>query len=265
MENKEVLKTKGRIFDVQRYSIHDGPGIRSIVFLKGCIFECKWCCNPESQSPEIQIMKVQGENKTIGRDVTAEEVLEEVMKDIIYYRRSGGGITLSGGEALLQPEFVSALFQGAKYYGINTALESTGDADFSVIQEKILPYLDLFLMDIKHMNSEKHGLYTGRTNGRILENAKKIAQTGKQLIIRVPVIPGFNDSPEEIYEIAKFSSSLPGVRELHLLPYHRLGEDKYKGLEREYTLQGIVPPDEAHMNLLKAAAEKVNLKVQIGG
>ena len=169
----DYLKTTGRIFDIQKFSIHDGPGIRTIVFLKGCPLRCRWCCNPESQSREIQTMVTGGVEKTVGRDVTAEEVLEEVMKDTRYYRRSGGGITLSGGECLMQPNFAVALLRGAKEMGLNTAIESTAFASFDTIS-RLLPYLDLYLMDIKHMNSAKHELFTGRPNELILENAMKI-------------------------------------------------------------------------------------------
>lgn len=262
---KDFLKVTGRIFDIQKFSIHDGPGIRTIVFLKGCALRCKWCCNPESQSFQIQTMIQNGKEKVTGRDVTVEEVMEEVLKDIRHFRRSGGGLTLSGGESLLQPEFASALLQAAQYAGINTALESTGFAPFETIQDKILPWLDVYLMDIKHINSAKHKLFTSQPNERILENARKIAETGQHLIIRVPVIPTFNDTPEEIMDIARFARSLPGVKELHLLPYHRLGQDKYAGLDREYQMAHIVPPTNEHMELLREVAATTGLHVQIGG
>ena len=170
---KEYLQVRGRIFDIQKYSIHDGPGIRTIVFLKGCPLRCRWCCNPESQEREIQTMITGGKPKTIGRDVTVGEVMDEVMQDRFYYRRSGGGLTLSGGESLMQPDFASALMQAAHERGINTAMESTGLAPFRVIAEKILPHLDLYLMDIKHTDREKHKFFTGVSNELILENAKK--------------------------------------------------------------------------------------------
>lgn len=263
--DQNYLQTKGRIFDIQKYSIHDGPGIRTIVFLKGCAFRCRWCCNPESQSFDVETMVSEGKQKIMGRDVTVAEVMEDVMKDIAHYRRSGGGLTLSGGEALLQPQFASDLLFAAKQNGINTALESTGFADFSMIQDKILPHLDLFLMDIKHMNAAKHKLFIGQSNERILENARKIARTGQHLIIRVPVVPTFNDTPEEILDIAQFARSLNGVEELHLLPYHRLGQDKYTGLNRQYMLENILPPENEHMQMLMGIAKTTGLHVQIGG
>ena len=263
---EDYLNTKGRIFDIQRYSIHDGPGIRTIVFLKGCVLRCRWCCNPESQSFDIETMVVQGKEKVIGRDVTVEEVMETVMKDSNYYRKSGGGLTLSGGESLCQPEFAECMLRAAKARGLNTAMESMGCAPYQVI-EKILPHLDTYLMDIKHTNPEKHKQFTGRSNELMLENARKIAESKMtNLVIRVPVIPTFNDSPEEIAAIAQFADKLTGVNKIHLLPYHRLGQDKYDGLGRKYTLTEIRPPEKEHMDMLKKVVENVSdLKCQIGG
>lgn len=259
-------ETKGRIFDIQRFSIHDGPGIRTIVFLKGCVLRCKWCCNPESQEYRIQKMMVQGEEKIIGKDVTVEEVMETVEKDRPYYQRSGGGLTLSGGESLCQPDFARDLLRAAKERGINTALESMGCAPFSVIEE-ILPYLDTYLLDIKHMDGEKHREFTGRSNELMLENAEKIAVTGKtNLVIRVPVIPGFNCTKKEIQDIAVFADRLAGVKKIHLLPYHRLGQDKYEGLGRKYELEGLLPPENGQMEELREAVRMVaDLECQIGG
>lgn len=262
----EYLKTTGRIFDIQRYSIHDGVGIRTIVFLKGCVLRCRWCCNPESQSYEIETMMVDGKQRVMGKDVTVEEVLEIVEKDRGFYRRSGGGLTLSGGESLCQPKFAGALLAAAKAKGINTAMESMGCASYEVI-EGILPYLDTYLMDIKHTNPSKHKAFTGKSNELMLENARKIAASGMtELVIRVPVVPTFNDQPEEIASIAQFADKLPGVRQIHLLPYHRLGQDKYKALGRTYTMEDILPPDLEKMTTLKKVVENTSkLKCQIGG
>lgn len=262
--NQDYWNVTGRIFDIQKYSIHDGPGIRTIVFLKGCLLRCRWCCNPESQEYRIQQMVVNGKPKTIGRDVTVAEVMEDVMKDLPYYRRSGGGLTLSGGESLCQPEFAAALLRAAKESGLNTAMESTACAKFETI-ETLLPYLDLYLMDIKHMNSAKHQAFTSQPNELILENAKKLAVQAKELVIRVPVIPTFNDTAEEIADIARFAQSLPNVRRMHLLPYHRLGQDKYEGLGREYTLKELAPPTDGHMQMLLKTARAFGLDCQIGG
>ena len=255
---------KGRIFDIQRFSIHDGPGIRTIVFLKGCVLRCRWCCNPESQEYAIQEMTLNGKTSVVGRDVTVDEVMETVLKDRAYYRRTGGGLTLSGGECLCQPDFSAALLYAAKQMGLSTAIESTACAQYENIQ-KLLPNLDVYLLDIKHMDSDKHRAFTGVPNELILENARKLAVDANELIIRVPVIPTFNDKPEEIKAIAKFANSLPNVKELHLLPYHRLGRDKYAGLGREYSLADIEPMPKAKMEYLLQVAETSGLHCQIGG
>ena len=260
----DFYSTKGRIFNIQRFSIHDGPGIRTIVFFKGCFMRCAWCCNPESQSYEIQTMIENGKAKTVGKDVTVSEIMPEILADENFYWRSGGGVTLSGGEILGQSDFARDLLRACKENGLHTAVESTGFADFEKI-EAILPYLDLYLMDIKHMDSEKHKEFTGAGNERILENAKTLAESGVELVIRTPVVPGFNDTAEEIKAIAKFAASLPGVREHHLLPYHRLGQDKYAGLGRNYALKEIEPPTKEKMEYLLSVAEESGLKCQIGG
>ena len=205
-----------------------------------------------------------GKEKTVGRDVTVAEIMPEILSDMPYYRRSGGGVTLSGGEMLCQPEFAAALLMACKENGLHTAVESTSLSSFTRIAE-LLPYIDLYLMDIKHINSEKHKEFTGVGNERILENARRIAESGKELIIRTPVIPGFNDTEEEIRAISKFAASLPGVKEHHLLPYHRLGQDKYAALSRSYALDGVEPLSKDKMNYLLSAAEESGLKCQIGG
>lgn len=258
--------TKGRIFDIQRFSIHDGIGIRTIVFLKGCILRCKWCCNPESQNFNIEKMIVNGKEKIIGKDVTVKEVVKIIEKDRAYYRRSCGGLTLSGGESLIQVDFARDLLRATKERGINTTLESTACSNYENI-EQILPFLDFFLMDIKHVNSQKHELFTGKSNELILENAQKIAKSRlTKLIIRVPVIPTFNDTENEIKQIARFVSELEGVNKIHLLPYHRLGQDKYKNLGRKYELENIIPPTKEKMIYLKQAVLNVsNIDCQIGG
>ncbi len=259
-----IYDTKGRIFNLQRFSIHDGPGIRTIVFFKGCYMRCAWCCNPESQEYEVQTLVENAREKIVGKDVTVGEILPEILADVTYYRRSGGGVTLSGGEALAQHDFARDLLCACKENGLHTAIESTANADFEKIKE-ILPYLDLYLMDVKHMDSAKHKQYTRVGNELILENAKKIAQSGVELIIRTPVVPTFNDTAEEIRAISKFAASLSGVTQHHLLPYHRLGQDKYAGLGRNYQLKDILPPTKEKMQYLLSVAEESGLKCQIGG
>ena len=260
----DYLNVTGRIFDIQKFSVHDGPGIRTIVFLKGCALRCRWCCNPESQKSEIQTMIQNGKEKVVGRDVSVEEVMKTVKQDMPYYRRSGGGLTLSGGEMLCQSEFAYALLRTAKENAINTAVETTGFAKWETI-EKLLPYIDTVLMDIKHTDSLKHKEFTTQSNELILENARKIAENAKKLIIRVPVIPTFNDTESEIASIAKFAASLKGVDEINLLPYHSFGRDKYEGLGRQYMMGDLSSPTDEKMQKLKAVAESYGLKCKIGG
>ena len=265
------IKPTGRIFNIQRYSIHDGKGIRTIVFFKGCLLRCRWCCNPESQRYDIETMTVNGKAETVGKDVTVAEIMKKVERDMPYYRRSGGGLTLSGGEVLLQHEFAAQLLRAAKEKGIQTAIQSTALTEFGKV-EALLPYLDEFLLDVKHMNPAVHKEFTGMRNELALENARKIAGSGQtRLIVRVPVVPGFNAAGSDIAEIAAFAGSLNdvklnSVKEIHLLPYHRYGEGKYESLGREYLIAGVAPPSDGTMESLKETAERMsNLPCRIGG
>ena len=175
MEN--VYDQTGRIFDIQRYSLHDGPGIRTIVFFKGCHLRCRWCCNPESQEYGIQTMNMNGTTKTVGRDVTVRELMSDLEKDRVYYERSGG---------------------------LTTAIETTAFADRAVV-ERLIPHVDYVLMDIKHMDPDKHRAFTGQSNEQILSNARWIAEHAASLTIRVPTIPTFNATEGEITAIARFA------------------------------------------------------------
>jgi len=260
----DFLDVKGRIFDIQKYSIHDGQGIRTIVFLKGCPLRCKWCCNPEGQEYDIQKMTFANKEKVVGKDVTVREVMAEVMKDQNYYLRSNGGLTLSGGECLAQPEFGEALLKAAKYKSISTAIETTGFAKWEYI-EKYLKYTDHVLMDIKNIDNEKHKKFCGQSNEVILRNAVRIAENHDDLTIRVPVIPTFNDTEKEIEAIAEFAKSLRGVKMVHLLPYHRLGADKYKGIGREYSLANLELNSDEKMQKLKQVVIDTGMGCQIGG
>ena len=261
MTDREI---RGRIFDIQRFSTHDGPGVRTIVFLKGCVLRCRWCCNPESQSFHIEKMLQNGILKTIGRDVTVGEVMDDVLRDMPYYRRSGGGMTLSGGEALCSPDFATALLREAKSYGLSTAVETACSMPYDII-ERFIPLVDTFLTDVKHMSSAKHEQFTGMKNELIISNISRLAFQAKRLIVRVPVIPTFNDTVGEISDIARFAAGLPGVQELHLLPYHRLGYDKYIGLGREYSMGDIPLLTPEKIEELKKAAQNSGLDIVIGG
>ena len=256
----DYLKRTGRIFDIQKFSVHDGPGVRTIVFLKGCFMRCKWCCNPESQNYNIETMN----GKTVGRDVTVEEVMAEVSKDRVYYGYSGGGLTLSGGECMFQPEFAEGLLRAAHDMGFNTAIETTSNAPTETVR-RLLPHIDHYLMDIKHIDSDKHRAFTGSGNEQILKNAQIVAKEAKHMVVRVPVIPTFNDTPEEIDAISRFTAQILPHGEINLLPYHRLGLDKYKNLGRDYSLTKITPPTDETMTRLLEIPKKYGLKAKLGG
>lgn len=298
---------KGLVFNIQRFSVNDGPGVRSIVFLNGCPLRCKWCCNPESQELKSVVMfKAQNcvgcrncevvcptgasnldipgkidHSKCIvcgkcvdvcyhkalemtGRWQTVDELMRELYKDRTIYRRTGGGITFSGGEAMVQHEFLLDMLKACKSLGWTTAIETTGYTTPEVI-EKIVPWLDLVMMDIKHLNSAIHKEFTGVPNEKILLNAHKIASIAKEMIIRVPVIPGFNAKPEYIEDIARFTTTLPGVKELHLLPYHDLGSNKYAMLGKAYEMFGVQKPEAELMEDFKEIVENQGLICKIGG
>lgn len=297
----------GIIFDIQRYSIHDGPGIRTLVFMKGCPLSCQWCCNPEGQKyhPEIRfiaskcvgeenckapcitacpnsaISLSQGKPKTdrercqscgrcaeacfyearhfSGKKVTVEELLKEVKKDESFYLGSGGGITLGGGEPLVQFEFTREFLKRCKEHHLHTAVETCGYAPWAHL-EKILEYADVIYYDIKHMDPVKHQELTGVSNDLILENARQLLATRKdQVIIRVPIIPGGNDSEENIKATAMFVVGAGG-RMMELLPYHRFGVAKYDQLGRKYELREKEQPSEEQMNRLKTIVESLGLE-----
>lgn len=261
---EDLYAQTGVVFNIQRFSLHDGPGIRTLVFLKGCALRCKWCSNPEAQSGEIHTAMLDGKQTQIGNTMSVRDVMQIVPKDEIYYRRSGGGLTLSGGEPLLQSRFAAALLHACKLRGYHTAIETAGFVKYKAF-ERVLPYLDLIMMDIKHMDAAKHAAFTGQTNDTILENIQQLAKQNVRLIVRVPVIPTFNDTPEEIRAIAEHARSLNTVRELHLLAYHRLGAGKYKMLGRDYEMSGVAPLPNEKMQQLLQVAKSTGLQCQIGG
>lgn len=296
----------GAVFNIQRFSLHDGPGIRTIVFLKGCPLSCLWCSNPESQSLEPVLMykaedcihcgrcipacknhALSRENKNFvnrdlcqgngdcahvcpvsalvlkGKKMSVQQLIRELKKDATTYRHSGGGITLSGGEPLVQSDFASQLLKGCKAQGWNTAMETTGVGSREAI-DQVIPYVDTVLLDIKHMNRDKHKEYTGVTNDLVLKNAREIAKISKT-VVRVPVIPGFNYSVEEIKNIADFAKTLTGVQTVHLLPYHSFGENKYGLMGREYTLKELKNMSPKDLEECKKAVEDCGLQCIIGG
>lgn len=304
--DKVDYHAEGVLFNIQRYSLHDGPGIRTIPFLKGCPLACKWCSNPESQRPQPEVIYKKNDciecGKCIavcrqqaistrnrffidrerciqcgectqvcptaalemkGKRMTVAAVMLELQKEENLFRRSGGGITLSGGEPLAQPVFARELLKACKERGWHTAIETTGMASREVI-EQVFPWVDLALTDIKAINPQVHASFTGVSNQRILENLIRISFI-TQTVVRVPVIPGVNDNPQEMRSIAEFARLMSRVDTLHLLPYHSFGENKYALLGRDYSLANIAPPDENRMALLQAEIEASGLSCQIGG
>lgn len=229
----------GMVLRIERASIYDGEGLRTVVFLKGCPLTCAWCSTPESQSPEIE----GGADKVYGCIMSVDEVMTEVEKDKIFFFHSGGGMTLSGGEPLLQADFSSALLKECKMLGINTAIESSLFAPFGEL-EKVLPDLDTLYADLKFVNGQKHKEYCGHDNKLILKNIRRVTEEARPLrvIIRIPLIPGINDSDEDLAAAADFCNGLTSVSAVELLPYHRLGVPTYEKLGRSYLLPEIKSP-----------------------
>ncbi len=298
---------KGTVFNIQKMSIHDGPGIRTTVFLKGCPLRCIWCSNPESQKPGREIACFPArcvscgycaevcpkgiieskppygitsrENcdlceicvkecctnakKAIGEEYETDALLSEILKDKSFYDSSGGGVTFSGGEPLLQHEFLTEILKECHEKGVHTAIETTGYAKPEVI-EAVISHLDLIFMDIKHMDSQKHRDLTGVSNEQILENLSFIAENHKDVIVRIPVIPGRNDSDENICQAAAFVAG-KGIKRLELLPYHNLGEVKYGQLGKEYALSDVKTPSDERMDYLLRLAQDAARKEACSG
>lgn len=247
---------KACVFNIQRFSIHDGPGIRTIVFLKGCPLRCKWCFNPESQSPEP--------TSQFGEMLSVQEVFEQIKKDAVTYRRSGGGITFSGGEALMHPDFLEEVIKVCQVNGWNTAIETTAYASEAVIR-RIIPLIDHILLDIKAIPEDVHKEGTGAGNQRILKNALIINDIAKNVTVRIPVVPQFNYSEEQIHYICQFVKHMNRVNSIHLLPYTNFGESKYKMLGRDYELSGVKPLRQEDLYHLKEIVEGYGFKCLIGG
>ncbi len=243
MSTHSTLPISGIIYDIKKYAIHDGPGIRTTVFMKGCPLDCWWCHNPESRDPNPQprgkmrpvknLPLLDNENNLIGTRVTTEAVLAEIRKDILFFDESGGGVTFSGGEPLLQPRFLQALLKACKLEGIHTVVDTTGFAPFKSI-EMLAPYVDLFLYDIKLLDDTLHRKYIGVSNNRIIENLLKMENAGYPLHIRIPLIPEFTDSKENLESIALFLKERTRIRSVELLPYNSIGESKYERLGLDF-------------------------------
>lgn len=231
--------TRGIIFNIQHFSIHDGPGIRTTVFLKGCPLRCPWCSNPESQrmNPEPMLDAVTKAPGTTGQEKTVDEIIDEVMKDIDFYEESGGGMTLSGGEIFAQFEFAKALVKAAKERGLHTAIETTAFVEHEKFID-LIQYVDFIYTDLKHYNSLKHKKKVGVHNSLIIENIHYAFKEKKKIVLRIPVIPQFNDSLADAEEFSTLFNSLD-IDQVQLLPFHQFGENKYKLLGRRYEMEGI--------------------------
>lgn len=237
----DMENTKGIVYNIQRFSIHDGPGIRTIVFLKGCPLRCKWCSNPESQQMLPEMMG----DELIGKEVTVKEVMDQVLKDVPFYDESGGGLTLSGGEPLLQSEFARNLVLAAKQNNIHVAIETTLHQEWDVLWE-VVQHIDYIMFDIKFIDEKKHKKHVGGDLGLIKNNIEKLVEKDVIYRARTPLIPYYNDDKESIDQLGEFCFKV-GIKALDLLPYHRLGESKYDRLNRSYALKGILPlnPEDA--------------------
>lgn len=273
------------IFDIKRFAVHDGPGIRTTVFLKGCPLRCLWCHNPEGISRRPQLVFTpqrcigcgrcldlcpQGVHRLVdgrhliewdrclgcgacaeecysealrlaGREASVEKVMREVLSDRPFYETSGGGMTLSGGEPLAQHRFALALLQAAKEEGIHTALDTSGFAPWEHL-EGLLPFTDLVLYDLKHMDDRRHRELTGVSNRRILENLRRLDEAGKRIWIRIPLVPGYNDEDSNYHALGRFLSDLKNAEQIQILKYHKLAESKYENIGRSYPLKGLEPP-----------------------
>jgi glycyl-radical enzyme activating protein len=281
----------GTIFNIQRFSIHDGPGIRTTVFLKGCNLRCHWCHNPESQRMPADIeffpekciacggcveacpegaQLLEGSQRVYLRDLckvcrscvqecfsgallatgderTVAQVLAEVAKDAGYYQSSGGGVTFSGGEPMLQPGFLLAMLQACHQQGYHCAVDTAGNVPWERF-ETVIPETDLFLYDIKALDETIHQRYTGVGNRLILENIQRLAQVGKEIWVRIPLVAGVNDSVEEIEGIARLVAPLENIRRVEVLPYHTLGSEKYTSLGKDYPAQGYQAPSREQLD-----------------
>ncbi|WP_206617455.1 glycyl-radical enzyme activating protein [Geovibrio thiophilus] len=259
------------MFDIKKYAVHDGPGIRTTVFLKGCPLSCIWCHNPESKGFAIEKIKkelrlggkVLESMETVGREMTVREVMEEIEKDILFYEESGGGVTFSGGEVFVQHEFLLALLKSCKEKGIKTCVDTSGYVNRSIL-EKSIPLTDIFLYDIKLMDEELHKKYCGVPNRQILENFRVIYESGAEVRLRFPVIPSVTDTEDNLKKVAEFAAQFPGVP-ADLLPYHKIGKDKYRRLGQEYLMDGVEKPSDEYMQRIADFFNGYGIKTKTGG
>jgi pyruvate formate lyase activating enzyme len=265
---------KGLIFSIKRYSIHDGPGIRVTFFMKGCPLSCWWCHNPEGISPfpeNVEQTNKIGEKEfryieEAGKYYTTDDILGIIEKEKIFISESKGGVTFSGGEPMLQTEFLVEALNACKTNGYHTAVDTSGYSQ-AENYKAIIPVTDLFLFDIKHLDDTKHELYTSVSNSVIINNFQLVLESGKDIIVRIPIVPGFNDAQEHLEKIRSFliKSKKKNLKRICLLPYHKIGASKYKRFKIPYRMDGVKPPSRERMNELKTFFSETGIKVKIGG
>lgn len=274
------------VFNIQKYSIHDGGGIRTIIFFKGCPLDCPWCSNPESQNPNPELMRREslciqcssascysctnspeecptGALEIVGKEMSIEKIIQEVKKDIIFYDSTGGGVTLSGGEPLSQGEAAIELLKCIKALGIDTAIETCGFGSRD-ITSRMTKYLDRVLFDLKIMDEPKSKNIIHGDVKVIKDNFQIFTKSGIEVIPRLPLIPGFTMDGSNIEEIIDFVKP-QGIREVHILPFHQYGSSKYKGLDKYYSLKNLQTPSDEEVNKIKALLMNSGFKVVIGG
>jgi pyruvate formate lyase activating enzyme len=269
------MTISGYIFNLKKYAIHDGPGIRTTIFFQGCPMQCWWCHNPESQE-SLPGEKVSFDQRHCLRpfsrplpyrtvwQVTAEELITEIKKDLIFYEESGGGVTFSGGEPLLQFEFLKDLLKSCKKENLHTAVDTAGYAPGKFFQE-IHTQVDLFLFDLKFIADQPHRQYTGVSNQIILENLEGLIETRQNIIIRIPLIPNITDTAENLEQIAVYLNKFPDIRRIDLLPYNPMGEQKYKKLKKNQKVANLKHQTKKELEHMKTIFQSRKFEVTIGG
>lgn len=301
-----MTSLSGTVLNIQRYSIDDGPGIRTTVFLKGCPLRCRWCSNPESQKPWPEVVHrdslckqclrcveacevaaitvdatgisidrelctrcgrcveacVNDAMRLMGKEMSVDEVFAVIQRDADYYRDSGGGVTLSGGEVLSQADFALSLLKRCREAGIHTCVDTSGQGDTAKLQ-MLIPYTDLFYFDLKHLDPDVHKAVTGHTNELIIRNFEEAVASGVPVVVRVPVITGVNDTAEDIAAIARKVASLTTSATVHLLPYHRFGSNKYAMLDLEYELEAVESPPAEFLETAREVVQSFGLTCDI--
>jgi len=262
----------GTIFDIKHFAVHDGPGIRQTIFFKGCPLNCWWCHNPESQDIEhesfVRINKLDGKefkkDETIGYQISSEELFKIISGDKIFFEESDGGVTFSGGEPLMQTDFLYEIARLCKENNIRTCLDTTGFASENTIQ-KIASVIDCFLFDIKIIDNKLHKKYTGVPVDVILKNLQWLDASHKNVLLRFPVIPGITNTKENLREIKKFIATLKNTHHIDLLPFHTISKSKYKRFNKEYKMGDTPTPSDDEMKQLKKEFETIGFTVSIGG